>query len=154
MPVDPNKVVSGGTVIKTKFGGSWADLAGVISVGGPEDQTGVVDSTELNPYAGGTTPNPIVLRKTFLPGWQDAGNAPMECHFSSQTYSQALAWKQVGTVALIRIDFRNGYSFVCSAFIESLGIGVAMGDETVKAPISFKLTGTPQFVTTDVAATM
>jgi hypothetical protein len=119
--------------------GAYAPVAGITSIGGPEIQVDEVDLSELD----STT-----LAKIFAPGWFNAGELPIEANFTQVTYALVLGYITAGTTLKVRIDFKNGYSFLCNGFVKGQAINAAEGSVLVKAPITLKLSGVPTLVLT------
>lgn len=147
-----DRVPAPGTKVRIKSGGTWSDLLGVTGVPGQDITAGDIDATEIDPYAGGTTPLPsaMVFFKSFIQGWKDAGELPLELNLTQQQYAALLALVSVGTTntgTMIAVHFTNGYAFVCAGYVKSLGTAAAEGDNMVKSPVTFKLTGVPTFLT-------
>ena len=147
----PTRPPAGGTTLKVKISSAWTIQVGVVSISGPDVQTGEVDTTELDPYSeSSTTPalESYELFKTFVAGWNNAGELAVEANLINATFAALYALQCAGTSAPIAIHFRNGYAFYCaSAFIKGLGTNAAMGDELVKMPFSIKLSGKPTMIT-------
>jgi hypothetical protein len=151
-----DRIPAPGTKLRYKVlpSGSWTDYIGATGIPGPDMSAGDIDTTELDPYAGAsTTPanDAYVLYKTFIQGWKDAGEIGVEGNFTQAQIADLLVQFNIGAGLRIAIHFRNGYAFVCTAYIKGLGTQAPEGDTLVKMPVTFKLTGTPVVVTHSAA---
>lgn len=129
-------------------GGTFADFAGIVAIPGPNLETDEVETTELDPYQGLTTPAAYVFIKKFIGGWTNLGEIDLECNFTQVQFAAALTAELARTNLYWRIDFRNGYSFCSVGFIKGLGANAALED-IVKMAVKIKLTDGVLFSTSD-----
>ncbi len=144
---------SGGTKMQWVVGapGSIAtdaeltDFGGVVGIGASNLQSDDVETTELDPYQGIPEDDPDYpvtpfFIKTFIAGFVDMGELPLEVNFTAAQYILALEAQLSRYSIEFRIGFRNGYTVRFSGYIKGLGLD-AKASDLVKMPVTIKLDG-------------
>lgn len=137
-----SRVIAAGTRVFAQGGSesSYTQLAGLVSVGGPNATADTIDTTELDPYEGGTTPAAPEFFKIAMAGWRDGGEASMVWNFTQANLVRVQSWFDQGLTAGFYIELRNGVKRSFSAFITALGQAQEK-EGLVTLSVSLKITG-------------
>lgn len=142
MAAGTSRVVAAGTKLFAMGGaeGSATQVAGVVSLGGPDATADSIDTTELDPYAGGTIPTDPEFFKTFIAGWRDGGSMTLVCNFTEAGKVRMQLFFDKGYTVSWYFSLRNGTQIPFSGFVSALG-QTQEKEGLVQMPISIKVSG-------------
>jgi hypothetical protein len=141
------RVAAAGTKLFAVLHGTTplAQIAGVVSLGGPSMQAESNDVTELDPYEGTSTlPASPEFFKEFMATWRDSGSTEFTCNFTRAGYALLLTWYRRGNDIDFVIQIPNGDQIAFTGHITALG-HTFENAKLVQAPISVKVTGAPAY---------
>lgn len=136
------RVVAAGTRLFAQGGAevAYAQVAAVVSIGGPDQSADSIDVTELDPYEGETTPTAPEFFKLFVAGWRDGGTVTLVLNMMQAGHQRIKDWFDKGYTVGFYIQLRNGMQQPFSAHITALG-QTQEKDGLVTQPVSLKITG-------------
>lgn len=135
----------------TKFFGNLtgttplAQIAGIVSLGGPSMTADNIDITELDPYEGTSTlPANPEFWKEFVAGWRDLGQVELTMNFTRAQWSTLLTYFRRGNTGDWEIRLRNGDVMAFSGHIPAVGSSFEK-DGMIQNTITIKGTGALTF---------
>jgi len=135
MPVAPSEAILGyGLIYEISDGaGGWIELAEVIDLTPPNQQTEEVEKSHLR--------SPGKTRE-YLSGWNDPGEAGVTINFipGSATATLILGLKASGVARAHRITWPNGEIWTFSGFIKGFEASSPM-DDRLTAVVTIRVTG-------------
>ena len=129
-------------------GGSYAQVARVVTLNPPNMTAAEIDVTELDPYDGTTTlPTNPEFWQRFIAGWRNAGEAGFTLNMTQSNWQQMQVFYRRGTTVGWKIFLRNGTILPFSGFLKGLQM-TAEKEGVITAVASIKLDGSVEFTTT------
>jgi len=128
-----------------RYDGSWQEIVGVRSVGGPGMTRDQVETTLLNATNG---------YKTFLPTFRDGGTIPLVVRFSRDEYEQMKA--DFDSDALVNYELvlpdTDSTTIEFEGFLTELGLPLEI-TSVIEANMTIKISGNPTINSGSASAT-
>jgi hypothetical protein len=138
-----DRVVAAGTRLfaKVNVESVYSQVAGVVSISGPDQTADSIDVTELDPYEGSTTlPANPEFHKLFTAGWRDNGSVTLLLNLTQANFIRLNTQYNQGTTGAFYIELRNGVQRPFNAFVTAVG-QTSEKDGLIQLNVTFKITG-------------